>query len=218
MNRCVGPAPGVPEKQEGDALNPVTQQRMVEKRLDADEAASPRFESIEELFLAIESPLLIYARRLARDISLAEDLVQEAFLRLQPQFHQIASPRSWLYRTVHNLAINHHRDNAKIVSFGKSTSASSPTESHSEELADPADPHPLPDDQIARWEGVGLVRLNLLNLDPRSQEIIRLRFLEDFSYQEISDRTGLKIGHVGYLLHHALKTLAADLSKAGLVP
>ena len=31
--------------------------------------------------------------------------------------------------------------------------------------------------------------------------------------KQISDRTGLTIGHVGYLLHHALKSIAIELDK-----
>jgi DNA-directed RNA polymerase specialized sigma24 family protein len=38
------------------------------------------------------------------------------------------------------------------------------------------------------------------------------------SYQEISSRTGLTVGHVGYLLHHALKSLAGELARNGVVP
>ena len=84
--------------------------------------------------------------------------------------------------------------------------------------ADTADPEPLPDEQIVRWEGIGLVRLSLGTLDERSREVIRLKFNEDLSYKEISERTGLAVGHVGYLLHHALKAIAAELARTGLVP
>lgn len=180
-------------------------------------ANASRYGSIEELFLAIESPLLTYARRLAVDFTQAEDLVQEAFLRLQPVFHQIDSPKSWLYRTVHNLAVNHHRKNARILPLHGSDS-NSDEDFSGVSSSDLTDSQPLPDDQIARWEGVGLVRLNLKNLDARSQDVIRLRFHEDLSYQQIAEKLGLTTGHVGYLLHHALKSLAADLVKAGLTP
>lgn len=179
---------------------------------DGAEAESPRVESIEELFLALESPLLSYARRLAPKGDMAEDLVQEAFMRLHAQFDQVRAPRSWLYRTVHNLALNHRRTGERIAPFER-TSGSEPGSG-----SDPADPQPLPDEQIARWEGVGLVRLNVQNLDARSQELIRLKFTEDLSYKQISQRTGLSVGNVGYLLHHSIKSLAADLAKAGLVP
>jgi RNA polymerase sigma-70 factor (ECF subfamily) len=37
------------------------------------------------------------------------------------------------------------------------------------------------------------------------------------SYKEIAARTGLKIGNVGYLLHHALKQIADELAKNGIV-
>jgi RNA polymerase sigma-70 factor (ECF subfamily) len=48
--------------------------------------------------------------------------------------------------------------------------------------------------------------------------VVRLKFDEDLSYKQISERTGLTTGHVGYLLHHALKTIAAELARTGLVP
>jgi RNA polymerase sigma factor (sigma-70 family) len=140
----------------------------------------------------------------------AEDIVQEAFMKLHAQFEQVREPRHWLYRTVHNLALNHRRAAGKIVSLDSQTREG---ESH-----DATDPQPLPDEQIARLEGIGLVRLGLEVLDERSREVLRLKFTENLSYKDISARTGLKIGHVGYLLHHALKTMAQELSKNGVVP
>ena len=79
-------------------------------------------------------------------------------------------------------------------------------------------PQPLPDEEISRWEGIGLVRLSLGTLDDVSRNVIRLRFVEELSYQEIGEKSGLTVGNVGYLLHHALKKLAGELAKAGLVP
>ncbi|MSU57008.1 MAG: sigma-70 family RNA polymerase sigma factor [Pedosphaera sp.] len=175
-------------------------------------AQSP--ETIEELFAALESPLLCYALRLSGGREVAEDLVQEAFMKLHGQFAEVREPRRWLYRTVHNLALNHRRDSAKMVSL----IPSAPSESHESHATDATDESPLPDEQIARIEGIGLVRLCLAALDERSRELIRLKFNEDLSYAEISARTGLKTGHVGYLLHHALKTIAAELAKTGVVP
>ncbi len=170
------------------------------------------WETIEELFAALESPLLSYALRLAGDAGAAEDTVQEAFMKLHAQFDEVREPRRWLYRTVHNLALNHRRQASKILPL------SPPGEDGSPAPDDTADPQPLPDEQIARWEGIGLVRLCLETLDDRSRELVRLKFNEDLSYKEISARTGLKIGHVGYLLHHALKAVADELTRNGVVP
>lgn len=172
----------------------------------------PGKEAIEELFAALESSLLSYALRLAGERSVAEDIVQEAFMKLHAQFDQIREPRRWLYRTVHNLALNQRRQAGKIVPFDP------PAENGVSAASDTADPAPLPDEQIARWEGIGLVRLSLKALDTRSRELIRLKFNEELSYKEIGARTGLKAGHVGYLLHHALKAIADELSKNGVVP
>ena len=183
-------------------------------RPDKTSAQSP--ETIEELFAALESPLLSYALRLCGGREAAEDLVQEAFMKLHGQFTEVREPRRWLYRTVHNLALNHRRDNAKLVSLTPVDTSQS-RESCSSPEPDVTDESPLPDEQLARIEGIGLVRLSLAALDERSRELIRLKFNEDLSYAEISVRTGLKLGHVGYLLHHALKAIEQDLAKKGVV-
>ena len=166
-------------------------------------------ESIEELFAALESPLLNYALRCVGEFGLAQDMVQEAFMQLHARFGEVREPRPWLYRTVHNLALNQRRRSNKIV----------PLDPPGEDKTTPdtADPQPLPDEQFARWEGIGLVRLSLETLDDRSRELIRLKFNEDLSYKEISARTGLAVGHVGYLLHHALKDIAGELARNGVV-
>jgi RNA polymerase sigma-70 factor (ECF subfamily) len=172
----------------------------------------PGGETIEQLFAALESPLLSYALRLTGEPSLAEDLVQDAFMKLHAQFDEVREPRRWLYRTLHNQALNHLRQAGKIVKLPP------PTEDNPSPADQTPDPKPLPDEEIARWENIGLVRLSLATLDERSRELIRLKFNEDLSYKEISARTGLKSGHVGYLLHHALKNIADELARNGVVP
>ena len=179
---------------------------------DEASAEPPGWETIDELFAALESPLLGYALRYTGGLSAAEDVVQEAFMKLHAQFESIEKPRQWLYRTVHNLALNHRRAAGKTVSLDVSVSedASPATEA--------ADPALLPDEQIIRLEGIGLVRISLGALDERSRELIRLKFNEDLSYKEIAARTGLTTGNVGFILHHALKTIATELAKTGALP
>jgi RNA polymerase sigma factor (sigma-70 family) len=179
---------------------------------DQASAEPPEAESIEELFAALESPLLSYAFRLAGQRTLAEDIVQDAFMKLHAQFDEVREPRRWLYRTVHNLALNQRRQADKIVSLDL------PVRNDGPPAAELQDPQPLPDEQIARWEGIGLLRLSLAALDARSRELIRLKFNEELSYKEISVRTGLTTGNVGYMLHHAIKAVADELARNGLLP
>jgi RNA polymerase sigma factor (sigma-70 family) len=175
-------------------------------------AESPGQETIEELFAALESPLLGYALRCAGELGVAEDIVQDAFMKLHAQFDQVVKPRPWLYRTVHNLALNRRRDAKETVPLDPDPENDYPSST------EPADPALPPDAQMLRLEGIGLVRISLETLDARSRELVRLKFHDDLSYKEIAARTGLTTGNVGFILHHALKTIAAELAKTGVVP
>jgi RNA polymerase sigma-70 factor (ECF subfamily) len=174
-------------------------------------AESPGQETIEELFIALESPLLGYALRCAGELGVAEDVVQEAFMKLHVQFEQVEKPRPWLYRTVHNLALNRRRDAKKTVPLDRDPE-------NENGPADPPDPSLPPDKQMLRLEGIGLVRISLETLDARSRELVRLKFHDELSYKDIAARTGLTPGNVGFILHHALKTIAVELARTGVVP
>jgi RNA polymerase sigma-70 factor (ECF subfamily) len=187
---------------------------MAVMRPDQASAETPKWETIEELFAALEAPLLNYGLRLTGELGLAEDVVQEAFMKLHSQFKEVREPRRWLYRTVHNLALNQRRRTAKNVSLN----ASAGNENEISATPDTADPSPLPDEQIIRMEGIGLVRLSLETLDERSRELIRLKFTDELSYRDISARTGISVSNVGYILHHALKTIGDELARTGVVP
>jgi RNA polymerase sigma-70 factor (ECF subfamily) len=174
---------------------------------DADVNGAP-LDSLESLYAAQESALLSYAQSLVKQNETAQDIVQEAFLRLHTHFDQVRQPQAWLYRTVHNLALNHLRAARKIV----------PISGPQPPATEAADTQPLPDEYLERMETIGQTRLTLETIDPRSRELIRLKFEEGLSYKEISQRTSLSISNVGYLLHHALRDLAASLKKNGAMP
>jgi RNA polymerase sigma factor (sigma-70 family) len=184
---------------------------MAVMRPDETSAESPGREMIAELFAALESPLLAYALRYTGERAPAEDVVQEAFMKLHAQFGSVEKPRQWLYRTVHNLALNQRRAAGKTVSLPCSSD-------ENESFPAATDPALLPDEQIVRLESIGLVRISLAALDERSRELVKLKFNDELSYKQIAERTGLTTGNVGFILHHALKTIAVELAKTGVVP
>ncbi|MFN5869897.1 MAG: RNA polymerase sigma factor, partial [Akkermansiaceae bacterium] len=53
-------------------------------------------------------------------------------------------------------------------------------------------------------------------LDPDERQLIALKYHENLKYDQISQRTGLSIGNVGYKLHHILKSLATSLRHLGI--
>lgn len=170
----------------------------------------PSGETLETLFAALETPLLMYAMKLVQQNAVAQDLVQEAFVRLHAEFEGVRQPKPWLYRTVHNLASNHHRKHRKIVPLAK-------TDDDGNDIDWPDDA-PTPDQALQRLEAADYARRSLETLDERSRHLIRLKFEERHSYRRISELTGISIGNVGYILHNALKTLAKDLKEKGVAP
>ena len=69
---------------------------------------------VGELYLAYRSELVKWCSKMTRDMSLAEELVQEAFLRAMLHEETLAAlgekqRRAWLYRVIKNLYIDHTR-------------------------------------------------------------------------------------------------------------
>ncbi len=159
--------------------------------------------SLREIFEAEESPLLRYAFSLLGRRAIAEEIVQEVFLQLHKHWDNVENPRAWLYRSVRNRSFTHHRDHKREVL----------TDGAQEPESDDDD---TPGDMVARMEAAGFLRLLLAELEEADRQLVHLKYFEDLKYREISERTGLSIGNVGYRLHHVLKQLAEKLREFGI--
>ena len=164
-------------------------------------AMKPGEQTLAALFETEESGLLSFAIGLVRQRWVAEELVQDAFLRLHEVWAQVENPRGWLYRSVRNLALNHLRDHRRETPLEETPETASGSR---------------PDEELGRMEAIGMVRLLLADMPPEDRDLIRMKYHEDLKYGEISARTGLGVGNVGYKLHHLLKGLADALRHAGI--
>jgi len=168
------------------------------------EREEPTPPTLAALFESEEAGLLAFAVGLVRRRWVAEELVQDAFLRLHEVWEEVENPRGWLYRSLRNMALNHLRDHRHEAGLDEA-----------DEVADAAC-ESRPDEELGRMEAIGMVRLLLADLPPEDRELIQMKYQEDLKYGEISARTGLGVGNVGYKLHHLLKGLADALRHAGI--
>lgn len=72
-------------------------------------------------------------------------------------------------------------------------------------------PAPGPPEQAERRELASRVVDLLDDLPVNQREVIRLKFQNGFSYQEISRISGHSVSNVGYLIHAGMKTLRGRL-------
>lgn len=152
--------------------------------------------------MAEETPLLHYAYGILGRRELAEEVVQDAFLKLHEHWAEVEVPRAWLFRCVRNLALNVIRKNKREVMDERAGESESSRE--------------RPDEELGKMEAVGMVRLLVAEMEGRDQEMVRMKYFEDLKYQEIAERLEMSVGNVGYRLHHLLKDLGERLRKSGI--
>ena len=148
-----------------------------------------------------EGPLTLYAARLLGDADAARDVVQETFLRLCTQDRAAIESRlaEWLFTVCRNRALDVLRKESRMTHLSE------------EQVQRCLSPAPSPPDVVERRELASHV-LDLLEALPINQrEVIRLKFQNGFSYQEISRISGHSVSNVGYLIHAGMKTLRGRL-------
>ncbi len=158
--------------------------------------------TLRQVFVAEESPLMRYAYGLVGQRETAEDLVQEAFLRLHQHWDEVTNPRAWLFRSIRNLALNHLRDHKRETSIETGREWESPS--------------PDPEQALGKLEAMGTLQLLVAELHEEDRQLIALKYHEGLKYDQISQRTGLSVSNVGYKLHHSLKHLADSLRRLGV--
>ena len=172
---------------------------------------SQKKEGFTKHFEELESPLIAYAYQILKDYDEARDQVQEAFKRIITEVEIIENPKAWLYRTVRNLCISHMRKHHIIQMEGE--------EKQLDFFAGKLDSNNNPNnpaEKLERSEKINRVVHYISQLPQDSRNLIHLKFEEKLSYQQISDKTGLSVGNIGYKLHHLLRALANELKAEGI--
>jgi RNA polymerase sigma-70 factor (ECF subfamily) len=136
---------------------------------------------LQELYWRDLSRLRALVRRIVRSPADAEDIAQDAFLRVWCAMEQghIRSPSAVLFKTARNLALNHIRSKR----------------SRAEPISDTdfASDAPTAEEQMIQEEDMQACRQVFDRLPLRCRETMALRVVDDLSYKEMSDRLGLSV-------------------------
>ena len=149
--------------------------------------------------------LLRYLARLVSSSDVAEDLTQEAFARVYVVHDgTLRSPRSFLYRTAHNLAMDHMRRRRVAA-----------TEPLTDVIIDTlGDNRPPPDVCAAAREELRLIEAAIQELPPKCRKVFILLRFEGRSYKEIALAMALSETMVRKYAARALEHCRQRLSDA----
>ena len=153
--------------------------------------------AFEKLFERWAQPLLRYLERIVRDAATAEELVQEAFLRVhraRARYVPEAKFSTWLYRIGVNVCLSHVR--SKVP-------ATEPMEDDGH--IDPRSDDPA--ERVLRVERAARVRAAIIRLPERQRATLVLRMYHELSHQEIASILGNSVGTVKANFFHALRNL-----------
>jgi RNA polymerase sigma-70 factor, ECF subfamily len=143
------------------------------------------------------------------DRSMAEELVQEVFLKVWRSSGTFDPARgsfsTWLYRVTRSAALDLYRKRARRVSRVSNGEAQIAT------VRDPSDgPQEIVDESWLSWR----VSRALGALDPAHREVIDLAYFGGLSQREISLRTGIPLGTVKSRTARAFQRLRKELAFA----
>jgi RNA polymerase sigma-70 factor (ECF subfamily) len=163
------------------------------------------------LFDRYERPMLAHARRFVKDPALAEELVQEIFVKVYTtkRYRPDHRFRTWLYRVATNVCLNelrrpHHGQRHDSLD-------ASPEDGPAPELpgAEPDPQQDLEGRELAARVAAALDRL------PAKQRAAFLMVRHDgLSHDEIAEALETSVSAVKSLVHRALETLRREVEAA----
>ena len=146
--------------------------------------------ALEMLIDRFDERLLYFVRRMITDPHGARDIVQETWIcvfRTLPRLRDPQAFQSWLYKIAHrfvarDLRTQYRRREDELIPDIVDDSA---------------------DDVEMRADQAGMIHTALSELSPPHREVLLLRFMEEFSLDDIAAALEIPLGSVKSRLHHA---------------
>ncbi|MFI5028969.1 MAG: RNA polymerase sigma factor [Solirubrobacterales bacterium] len=178
-------------------------------------ALSGSQEAFRQLVTRFERPVYTLVLRMVRDPSLAEDLAQEVFVKAFRRLDTYDPARklaSWLFKIAHNTTIDHLR-RSEIEVVPLTTADDDDRGDLMSILSDPSSEDPAA--AAERRDMARSLSQAIAGLRSEYRAAVLMRYVEDLSYPEIAEVTGLPLGTVKTNLHRARKELAQAMSGRG---
>lgn len=170
--------------------------------------------AFRELVRRYERPVFTLVYRMVRDRELAEDLAQDAFVKVLNHIDRY-SPEfkfsSWIFKIANNVAIDHlRRRRLDTISMDGSPHAATAADVEASAFDLEADQENALDELEARELGSAIEQA-IARLRPEYRSCIMLRHVEGRSYEEIAATLDLPLGTVKTYIHRARHELRRAL-------
>ena len=168
-------------------------------------------ESFDVLLDRHRKPLVGFFARMVRDQALAEDLAQEAFLRVYQARHRYqpeAKFTTWLYRIATNLALNALRDRKSVGAAHAGDGDPSEGTAPMEQLSDS---RPTAEQELLLSERERTIRQAVESLPENQRAAVILHKYQDVDYRQIAGILGVSESAVKSLLFRAYENLRIRL-------
>ncbi len=150
--------------------------------------------------LPLKNKLFRFALKMIHSVAEAEDIVQEVMIKVWDQrdsMKEIKNIEAWCVRLTKNLTLDKIKSkHSKTQSFAV----------HMELETSKISPHK----QTELNDSMNKIKQLIQNLPEKQRQIIQLRDIEEFSYQEITEALGITIDQVKVNLFRARKTIRAQ--------
>ena len=164
-------------------------------------------DGLADLVRSYRDSLTLYIYSIVGDIDIAEELMEDTFVRLyvkKPKYSGKSSFKTWLYSIGKHTAADYIRHNSRIRQISSDT------------ILDVADEANLEADTIKSEESKMLHKA-IQRLKPEYEQVLYLSYFENFSNEETAKIMKKTNRQVRNLLYNAKKALKADLEKEGFV-
>ena len=166
-----------------------------------------------DLMQHYKKPVYHMILKMIRNVDDAEDLTIEAFAKAFKNLHKFKKDftfSTWLFRIATNNTIDFIRkkrlDTMSLDTSFKDDNGDSVT-------IDVADKNLNPQEEAIKSQKIELVRMFVTKLPAKYQRLVKLRYFDELSYDEIAKELGAPLGTVKAQLHRA-RELMYDLVKS----
>ena len=173
-------------------------------------------------FYQHKDALLGFIAKRTGDTHLAQDILQDIYLKLESQKsdNEIKYPKAYLYRIANNLIIDHQRFQSKFVDNNADSEQQNIKDSHANISANIRDTHVnlqvdeiSPEAHLAARQRLEIVTEAINELPDKTRDVFKMQRLQQIDKSEVASNLGISVNMVEKHLRRALQYCRDKLYK-----